>query len=304
MQPIFHVGYPKTATSWLQKNFFPYIKNGDYIPRRITFETFVQPSTYAFNPDEIRLKFPDSKHDYLIFSLEGFIGTNHNFGLNGYMTSEHAKRMHQVYPDAMIILFIRNQYDIISSTYLQYIKGGGTYNIKKFIYHKHLKNIAALTLFNWEYFEYHKVIRMYQKLFGKDNVHIFVYEDFASDTLHFVREMSQSFNFQVDLDNINYSRVNPSSRQLARIFALLANLFTERKMINKYYLVHIPGWFEFSRRIINKMNQNKLFGKRLQSGNILTKRIITDIGNHYRESNNILIDEIKLTQIRNYNYPL
>ena len=133
MKPIFHIGYPKTATSWLQKNFFPKIENATYISRHETFETFVQPNHFDFDADQIREKYSLNNKDLKIFSLEGFIGTTHNFGLNGYLTTEHAFRIHRVFPEARIILFIRKQPDIIASSYIQYIKGGGTYSLKKFL---------------------------------------------------------------------------------------------------------------------------------------------------------------------------
>jgi len=203
MKSIFHIGYPKTATSWLQKNFFPNIQNASYVSRHETFETFVQPNHFEFDVEQILKKYSLNNNDLKIFSLEGFVGTTHNFGLNGYLTTEHAFRIHRVFPEARIILFIRKQPDIIASSYIQYIKGGGTYSIKKFLFHQNFQNIAGMPLFNWKYFEYHHVIKLYNELFGSGNVFVFLYEDFAKNGVDFLKRMIAMLQTENKISRIN-----------------------------------------------------------------------------------------------------
>lgn len=302
--PIFHIGYPKTATSWLQSSLFPIVKNAHYIPRGDTARAFVQCSHWEFDPERIRNKFMNLSNKQLIFSLEGFLGTTHNYGLGGYMTVEHANRIKKTFPEAKIVLFIRRQTDIISSSYAQYIKGGGTHGIRKFLYHQSLKNLGGLTLFSWQYYEYHYIIRLYQDLFGEKNVFIFLFEDFVRNKKDFVRSFCLKLGLEADHENIALLQINPGYRRIIKWIAMITNRFTERKMPNKYYILHIPGWFRFSKKILLRLNRYKIFGKYLNSRDYLSKKIRQDIENYYRKSNNILISEFKLENIQDHNYPL
>ncbi len=302
--PIFHIGYPKTATSWLQSSLFPNVKNANYIHRGDTAHSFIQCSHWDFDPDAVRQKYSEFAAKKMIFSLEGFIGTAHNFGLNGYMTYEHALRIKRTYPNAKIVLFIRKQTDIIASSYAQYIKGGGTYSLKKFLYHQSFINIGGLMLFNWQYFEYHHVIHLYKDLFGDENVHVFLFEDFVRNKQEFIRSFCSLLNLEVDIGQISLFRVNPGYRRGIKWMAKISNRFTERKMPNKYYLLHIPGWFRFSKQILLRLNKYRIFGKHLDSKDYLRGKIRKEVSDYYRQSNNILLSEHKLEQIRDFEYPL
>lgn len=303
-KPVFHIGYPKTATSWLQSSFLPKVKNANYIPRGETARAFVQCSHWEFNPHAVREKFANYSDKRMIFSLEGFVGTTHNFGLNGYLTVEHAHRIKETYPEATIILFIRKQTEIIASSYAQYIKGGGTHGIRKFLHHQSLRNLGGLMLFNWQYFEYHHVIKLYSDLFGKENVHVFLFEDFMQNRQEFIKSFSSSLKLEVDLDSISLFKVNPGYRRIIKWIALITNRFTERKMPNKYYMIHIPGWFRFSKQILLKLNRFRIFGKYLSSRDYLSRKLRREIEDYFRRSNNILVSEFQLEKIREFNYPL
>ncbi len=302
--PVFHIGYPKTATSWLQTSLFPYIKNANYIPRGETAHSFVECSHWDFHPETVRNSFIDNSDKQLIFSLEGFVGTNHNYGLNGYLTLEHARRIKNTFPEARIVIFIRRQPDIIASSYAQYIKGGGTHSLKKFLYHQSLINLGGLMLFNWQHFEYHHVIRLYIDLFGKDNVHVFIFEEFINGKREFVQSFCDRLGLETDTEKISLFNVNPGYRRIIKWIALLTNRFTERKMPNKYYLLHIPGWFRLSKRILLRINRYRIFGKHLSTKDYLSSKIKKEIEDYYRNSNQILISEFGLEKIKNYNYPI
>ena len=303
-EPIFHIGYPKTATSWLQKCLFPYVSNYYYVPRGDTARSFVQCSHWDFDPTSVRKKFSEFSDKPLLFSLEGFIGTAHNFGLNGYMTVEHAHRIKRAYPDAKIVLFIRRQPDIIASSYAQYIKGGGTHSIKKFLYHQSLRNLGGLMLFNWQYFEYHHVIKFYRDLFGRESVHVFLFEEFVHNKSEFIESFCTKLGLEVNNPDISFFKVNPGYRRMIKWTAMITNRFTERKMPNKYYFLHIPGWFRFSKRILLRLNRYGIFGKYPGSRDYIPRKIHNEIQEYYKKSNDILITDFQMEKLKEYNYPL
>ena len=132
MGPIFHVGYPKTATRWFQESLFPFIKGIQIIDKEDIFEYIIKPDSLSFVPLNALRHFNLSEKDTALFSSHEFIGTNYHFGFNGYMIKENALRIHQLYPDARIVLFIRNQADIIASSYAQYVKNNGAMTFKRY----------------------------------------------------------------------------------------------------------------------------------------------------------------------------
>ncbi|UCH15518.1 MAG: hypothetical protein JSV22_06025, partial [Bacteroidales bacterium] len=133
LEPIIHIGYPKTATSWLQKEFFPRASNLTVANRKHIFRKIIEPYDFIINYDEIRAWINKNYSGKVLFSDHGFTGTNHSFGIRNYLIRENAYRLNKIFPEAKIIIFIRNQPDIIASTYLQYLKAGGTYPVSKFL---------------------------------------------------------------------------------------------------------------------------------------------------------------------------
>lgn len=301
---IVHIGYPKTATSWLQKNFFPKVRNAVYYPRRDTFEAIIPHNSLDFDPEKVRESFITGNAEHLILSLEGLVGTTHNFGLNGYLTTEHARRIHSIFPDAKIVLFIRRQENIIASSYVQYIKGGGTYSIEKYLYHNHFKNISGLSLFSFKYFEYDQIIRYYVKLFNEKKVKVYLFEMFSQNPIAFAQKFAEDLHLDVDHSSLDFCRVNPGYRNGVMFLARIVNRFTKRKMLNKHYFVHIPFWFLYSKKFLLWLNKFPLTGTYPKPEKILKVKNLNYIREYYKSSNMKLIKEFGLEQIRDYNYTL
>ncbi len=304
MKTLFHIGFPKTATTWFQRNYYPFVTNASYIKRAETFKTIFQPGFFEYQPKDAIDKFNNLNNDLLIFCLENIVGTHHNFGLQGYMSSAFARRIKDTFPDSRIVLFIRNQPDIIASNYIQYIKGGGTYPIRKFIGHGHHPNLLGITLFDWSFFEYHHIINYYQDLFSPEKVHVFIYEEFIDDPYSFLENFGKVLDLQVDINNLNYEIQNPGYRRYIKSIARFVNRFSARKVIHKHYFFNVPGLWEKSRYIFRKLNSYKVFGKMLTTKAILPEEIYQQITDYYKKSNQILIEKYGLHKIKDHKYPL
>ena len=66
-----------------------------------------------------------------VLSYERLSGNPHS---GGYDSKEIANRLVQVFPDAKILIVIREQKDIILSTYKQYIIEGGACTVKRYLH--------------------------------------------------------------------------------------------------------------------------------------------------------------------------
>jgi len=304
IEPIIHIGYPKTATSWLQMEFFPKIKNIMVVNRQEIFRKIIEPEDLIINYAEIREWINRNYGGKVLLSAHGFIGTNHSFGIRNYLIRENATRLKNIFPEAKIIIFIRNQPDIIASTYLQYLKAGGTYSATKFLKTKRFYKLNDIVFFYYSYFEYHKIIEFYKSMFGKLNIYVYLFEEFLNNPEHFIEILANDFNFIYDKSTIDFSIINKRYRKQLVTLIKIRNLFTEKNIINKHHLIHIPANFELTRNIFGKLNKYKIFGKYPSAIEVLGKSNYDQIYEHYIESNKILIERHNLSKIINYNYPL
>ena len=124
MKNIFHIGYHKTASTWFQNYFYPKVNNYLYVKRDNIRDHF-----YKGIPQD----FP--KDCDLIFCDEELSGNIHNGGLSGFLSKDVANKITD-FENPKVVILIRNQYDIIVSSYLQYIKKGGNYSLDAYLYHQ------------------------------------------------------------------------------------------------------------------------------------------------------------------------
>ena len=303
MVPIIHIGYPKTATTWMRNEFYSKLIDYNTIPSQLVYEKLIDFDSAIPEYSEI-LKYFNSFAGNFIICNHWFIGTNHNFGYKGYFIREHAQRLHQLFPNAQIVLTIRNQPDIIASTYLQYLTTGGTYSTKRFLQTTRFGKLNDVGLFYYPYFEYHQVIELYQRLFGEKNVHIFLYEDFRTNKQAFLKAFCNKLGLTFPNADINFDKINPRYRRGLVHLIRFKNLFTAKNLINKRYIVHIPYFFEYSRRFFKWLNRFSIFGKYASTSGILGKKRMLAIKEYYKNSNQILIDKYGLEGIKKHGYPL
>ncbi|MBN2348490.1 MAG: sulfotransferase [Bacteroidales bacterium] len=303
IEPIIHIGFPKTASRWFQRQFLPYVENITIISKKEIFRTIFNDQNFIPDYESIKSQFTNYSGK-LILSDHGFVGTNHSLGIRNYLTREHTYRLKKIFPNAKIILFIRNQPDIIASTYLQYIREGGTYTLSKFIRSERFRKLNDLIFFYYPYFEYHKLIEFYEELYPPENIFVYLFEDFCINPKVFISNLSKTFDFKYDPQRINYNKFNPRYRKGIIPLLRFSNHFTEKNIINKNYFIHIPAFFEYSRKAFSWLNQWEIFGNPPSSEIILGKNNLEKINSYYRKSNRILVEKYKLDNILKFKYPV
>lgn len=306
MSILLHIGYPKTASSWLQKKYFSKIENYEMIHRKVIQRNFLEPGAFEFDAKQTREQFQVGSGKHLLLSDELLLGRLRPGGVKGFVTKEVANRLKAVFPDAQIILFIRNQIEMIASAYLQYVRSGGNYGIRKFMFPEDYEGSRSnrLVLLGLDYFLYHHVIDYYKKLFGEKQVHVFLYEDLERNPKEFIRQFSKKFQFQVGNDNIEFERVNTGYRRFLVYTRRFSSIFSKMGPLNKYYLLHIRNFDYISRYFHHMANHFAIFGNRPNSCRLIGNKNIERVNDFYRASNNILIERHGLRDIEKYNYPL
>jgi hypothetical protein len=170
----FHVGFPKTCSTFLQRNVFSRIENINYYDK----QSF--PIAYRLNKkriglihslsdlrvrkDELQrelLRFIDTDKPVLISNEYLSIGRSF-FYVDKVDKFKIAERLFDMFPDAKIIVGTRNIKKLIISLYRQYIFAGGAKSFRDFVSDDLLEAYQPET-----YLEFLKY------LFGESNVFIF-----------------------------------------------------------------------------------------------------------------------------------
>lgn len=175
---LLHVGYPRTATSFLQREIFLNHRVGCDIP----FSDLHRCNNLVNQLITYPLNFESTETKKILFPLIQTIVNKH---LIPVISNEHlcaasgprsqsapiiADRLFELFPNAQILITTRNQSDTILSLYKSYCAGGGTEDIAHFMIAHNPRYFIANHLF------YHRLIALYVKKFSLRNVLILPYE--------------------------------------------------------------------------------------------------------------------------------
>lgn len=178
---LLHVGYHKTATTWMQRSLFTpqhgYRQIADHAD---VFTHLVQPHGLRFDPAPLRALLgrrlaETATAEVPVISSE--ILSGHPFQ-GGHESDVYAERLHRVIPDARILISIRAQMKILPSVYMQYLLRGGTMPYDRFF-----EGADEIGYFGFtpQHFEYDLLVARYQALFGRENVYVQTQESLAHD---------------------------------------------------------------------------------------------------------------------------
>jgi len=286
MKNLFHIGYHKTATTWFQKKFYPLLKNYNQVDRSKIRDFFYENKYQDFSSNKKQ-----------IFCDEELSGNIHNGAYLGLLSENIATKISK-FENPKVIIFIRNQYDIIVSSYLQYIKEGGNYSFSRYIEHKEFDRSNRSSLFSFKHFDYKNLIHKYQSLIGKENVYIYLFEDFITDQELFISSFIKDHNLEIDLNKVDFEKNNNSYSYVSLFFARIINSFSRKNVLYKYYIIHLPFVYEYAREILRRI---KIFP--VKSRSFINDEFRHLINKKYSDSNKSIAKEYNL-DLDKYNYPL
>ncbi len=192
---LIHIGYHKTSSTWLQKCLF---RNSDLkfiLPWKpleiLPILTFPHP--LDFTPHTCKAYFWPAIHKAQncglvpVVSCEELSGNPHS---GGYASKELADRLVKIFPTAKILIVIREQKSMITSTYKQYVKIGGTHPLVNYLQPPTCGK-QRIPLFDWNHFKYHRLIQYYINLFGHSQLLVLPYEFFQDSPVEFILQIIQ-----------------------------------------------------------------------------------------------------------------
>jgi hypothetical protein len=212
---IIHIGYHKTGSTFLQEKVFP--KMGfdqvmlpmntislkrDFDPRLALAKALITRSVKG------RDSVNNWNGDRIIISQESLSG--HKDGNPGWNPYTIAQNLKLTFPNGKIMIVVREQFDYILSLYafLVYIKGCERRSLSKYLHDNHKLDFGLV-----EKLQYDKLIDHYQRLFGKDNVLVMLYEQLKENELYFIDSVSDFIGYKRGI-HISSTKVNASTRNL------------------------------------------------------------------------------------------
>lgn len=192
---VIHIGYPKCASSWLQQVMFADEQTGFLAAwgakSKEVKKQFVNQDNSLFNADELRRVYniglqAATQHNLVpVLSNEHLSGNLANIGWK----KEVADRLYSTFPEAKIIIIIREQKSILFSAYGQCIKLGRTPTIEEFFGSIQKGQKTAVDLkrptFKLDFVKYDSLIEYYQNIFSKENVLVLPFELLKKDPENF-----------------------------------------------------------------------------------------------------------------------
>lgn len=186
---LIHIGYHKTATTWLQRALFvPEFGYRPLMSHEEVFEMISGPHDLRFDADVPRAWIAEKsaglpEGGVSVISSEILTG---NMFFGGRESVVLAHRLKQIAPNAKILITIRAQPKILPSVYMQYILRGGTLSPEDFFTGK---PALGYTPFDPDHFAYDRLHAVYCELFGAENVLVSTQEALAKDRADVTRQV-------------------------------------------------------------------------------------------------------------------
>jgi len=212
VEMFFHIGLPKSASTFLQKNYFPqlnFLYLGKHYQPPVRFGNALQDfergireiftlSPVNIEPHHIRAAQEgivrlanEFKCNKMFCSNEGLVGSYAESFRNGYLI---AQCLNGLFAKPKLILVIRRQDRFLESLYRQAIRNGHSLRIEKFLNYKngefqafrqdYRANIDLKTL-RWDL-----LVDFYQQLLGRENLLVLPFEMLKEDQAEFLARIA------------------------------------------------------------------------------------------------------------------
>ena len=231
---LLHIGYHKTATSWLQRHLFGNPDAGLVAPWSIPEVTgrLIRPHPLDWDADAATAFFRDGRERAegeglaCTLSNEELAGNPHSGAFNCTIIAE---RLARIFPDARVLIVIRRQPDLLLSTYKQFVTRGGVLPAER--YFRPGPEAFRMPGFRPEHFEFDRLIGLYHRHFTPDRVMVLPYEAMLADRDAFVRHIA-GFAGGRDPGPLPDEHVRPSSSALTVAVQRPLNRWLLRDYVN------------------------------------------------------------------------
>ena len=199
---LIHVGPHKTGTTWLQRRFFSnargLVYSGDF---RKTHAAFLVPRFGDFDLGKVRGLFGPlierarSENLPLVISDEALGGRPFH---QKYYREITAYRLRRAFPEAKILVTIREQDAVLRSMYGEYLRYGYSSSLRAFLT-QDTGNPNLHPILDLAFYDYDRTLDFYESLFGPAHVMASPMEWVLSDKQAFVAHIGQFLGAEIGL---------------------------------------------------------------------------------------------------------
>ena len=265
-RPLVHIGFHKTASTLLQRLLFARRDLGFERPLddRVRIQgDFVNVGPFDVMPELTARAYQRSAQEAashgrtLVISHERLSGYP---GSGAFDAPLIAERIKNCLPDARILIFVREQCDLIGSYYLQYITDGGSMSFGRFTSPLQPR-MYRRPQFNLDTFAFVKTIAYYRRLFGSENVLVVPYEALREEPWHVAQAIAEHAGqdpTRIPAD-IFEARANAAMPILMQMLRRRLNGMVNRNQLSPHAPIRFGPWdrwfsrargmFEFTRAI-------------------------------------------------------
>lgn len=296
---IIHIGMPRAASTYFQKVVFPKIEGITFLGIDTahyghTFQKIMYQDDSAFNLEEIRKELDTLCGKTTLISNEVFVGQSR------FMSSSNrtrtADRFRLLFPDAEILIVLRNQASLIQSLYAIGVYAGYTGSENDYVKFTESSAHNPSTPENYpsleegeatgQYF-YTELIKTYTDRFQK--THVVLFEDFKDNPKRFLSELSDKLELKFD-EIQDLKKVNSSLSKLQIRLLRTLNLWKPLLQSTQF------GRYIFNVKI--RFIEHTLKGK---TPFRLDKGLRDKLKNHYRQDNQKLVHDLpEINESRNF----
>jgi hypothetical protein len=290
---LIHTGFHKTGTTWLQREVFR-IEFGfmNVFSHQEIDKIIVRPHNLSFNAKITTAylsNFPNLKSDLFKVVSSEILSGNPFFGARD--NTEIAWRLFSIFEnyDSQILVVIREQMDMLVSIYMQYLLRGGNLTPKDFFREY---TIPGYFYFDWRHYEYHRIIKLYQNIFGEKNVHVLTYEELKKNNNHFVSKIKNICDMSPEFKYIASRKTGKSYSEISAPFTRIVNHFRDGP-VNRNPLLNLGVLGDYMYHGTGKIASTSLTRSLLRNFKPVSKYVREYFSGKYAESNIKLHDLIK-----------
>ena len=295
---LVHIGYGKAGSSWLQHHLRKPESGFFVAPRWIYFEgtrgerefydEFVRINSLEFDPLPFRraiqsqLQTPAAENKIPVVTRERWTG--HWFS-GGFDTKDLADRIHATWPEARVLIQVREQRKMLSSVYRQYVRKGGGRSLSEF-FDPPPHGLGRGPRFQMDHFKYHRIIHYYQKLFGADKVLALPLETIAANPHGALRSV-QEFAGAMGAPGlvIEPDPVFPGISAIEAGVKRRLNAFLRRDLVNDFSIL-CNGFTQPFAKFAYSCTRRAIPSRvKIRSNKKLEQDIQALVGNFYSDSN-------------------
>ncbi|MCP4975398.1 MAG: hypothetical protein GY931_04490 [Maribacter sp.] len=296
---LIHIGFHKTGTTWCQNNLFnsgsktfkPLSKRkkgqSTLAKKFIYGDDGYLLSPFNLNKESIQKELDETikdtssfKNKVPVMSHERLSGNPHS---GGFDASKICSMLKNTFPNAKVLIVIREQKSFILSNYFQYLSIGGTNDLHKYL---NAKYDGKRPGYSPNHINFLNIIQEYRGKFGPDNILVLPYEIFLQNPSKFISMLGSFLNKEIDINTNSFKNyANKKNNHFAMYHFRVLNIFRKSTSVNNNssFSTEYTRWiFDRIFKIICLTCSNKLDRKLKKK---LQVQIQNQIGTRYKQDN-------------------